>query len=106
VIRNSRFEGLANLRALRENFQRSRICFVFFKVVGRIVDVAKIASGKGTRERRRLRKLYGGRIWKKLKGTAIVELSDGTMCLAELHWYEAHGVGKRELKIKRILQIQ
>jgi hypothetical protein len=79
---------------------------VFFKIIGRISDVATIASGKGVRERRRLRKLYGGQRWRKLKGTAAVKLADGTMCHAELHWYEAHGIGPREFKIKRILEIQ
>jgi hypothetical protein len=79
---------------------------VFFTILGRISDVETIAAGKGTRERRRLRKLYGGSRWRKLKGTAMIELADGTMCHAELHWYEAHGIGKRELKIKRILETQ
>ena len=75
---------------------------MFFKIVGRISDVETIASGSGIRERRRLRKLYGGRSWRKLKGTAAVELADGTMCYAEVHWYEAHGTGAKEFKIKRI----
>jgi hypothetical protein len=75
---------------------------VFFKIVGRISDIETIASGKGIQERRRLRKLYGGRSWRKLKGTAVVELADGTMCYAEVHWYEAHGTGAKEYKIKRI----
>ena len=79
---------------------------MFFNVLGRILDVETIASGKSIREIRRLRKLYGGRRWRKLKGTATVRLADGTMCHAELHWYEAHGVGTKELKIKRILEIQ
>jgi hypothetical protein len=79
---------------------------VFFKVVGPILHIEAISSGKGVREKQRLRKLYGGRRWRKLKGTATLELADGTMCHAELHWYEAHGVGMRELKIKRILEIQ
>ena len=79
---------------------------MFFKVIGQILDVEMVASGKGIRERRRLRKLYGGRHWRKLKGTAAVKLADGTMCYAEVHWYEAHGVGTKELKIKRILEIQ
>jgi hypothetical protein len=61
---------------------------------------------KAIRQRRRLRKLYGGHRWRKLKGTAVIKLADGTMCYAEVHWYEAHGVGTRELKIKRILEIQ
>ena len=79
---------------------------MFFKIIGRISDVETIASGTGIRERRRLRKLYGGRIWRKLKGNATVELADGTMCHAEVHWYEAHGIGAKEFKIKRILEIQ
>ena len=79
---------------------------MFFKIIGRISDVEMIASGKGIRERRRLRKLYGGQRWRKLKGTAAVELADGTMCYAEVHWYEAHGTGAKEHKIKRILEIQ
>jgi hypothetical protein len=79
---------------------------VFFKVIGRVLDVETIASGKGVREGPRLRKFYGGRRWKKMKGTATVELSDGTICYAEVHWYEAHGVGGREYKIKRFFEIQ
>ncbi|MFZ0958950.1 MAG: hypothetical protein WAN60_21605 [Candidatus Sulfotelmatobacter sp.] len=79
---------------------------MFFKVLDRILDVETIASGKGIRERRRLQKLYGGRRWRKLKGTARVKLADGTICHAEVHWYEAHGIGARELKIKRILETQ
>jgi len=79
---------------------------VFFEIIGRISDVETIASGKGIRERRRLRKLYGGQRWRKLKGIAAVKLADGTICHAEVHWYEAHGTGAREFKIKRILEIQ
>jgi hypothetical protein len=79
---------------------------MFFEIVGRISAIETIASGKGIRENRRLRKLYGGRKWKKLKGTATVKLADGTMCHAELHWYEAHGISAKEFKIKRILEIQ
>ena len=77
---------------------------MFFKIIGRISDVETIASGKSIRERRRLRRLYGGQRWKKLKGTAAVKLADGTMCHAEVHWYEAHGIGAKEFKIKRILE--
>lgn len=79
---------------------------MFFKIIGRIWDVETIASGKGIREIRRLRKLYGGVRWRKLKGTATVKFVDGTICHAEVHWYEAHGVGTREFKIKRILETQ
>jgi hypothetical protein len=79
---------------------------MFFKVVGPIHDVETIASGRGIREGRRLRKIYGGRRWRKLKGTASIKLADGTISYAELHRYEAHGVGVKERKIKRILEIQ
>ncbi|MBZ5574177.1 MAG: hypothetical protein LAO09_20110 [Acidobacteriia bacterium] len=58
--------------------------------------------GRGSR---RLRKLYGGSRWKKLKGTATIEFPDGTICHAEVHWCEAHGIGAKELKIKRILEV-
>jgi len=79
---------------------------VFFRIVGSISDVETIASGKGVRERKRLRKIYGGSRWRKLKGIAAIELQDGTISHAELHWYEAHGIGTREFKIKRFLEIQ
>jgi|HubBroStandDraft_6_1064221.scaffolds.fasta_scaffold37979_2 hypothetical protein len=79
---------------------------VFFKIVGRISDIQRIASGRSIRERRRLLKLYGGSRWRKLKGIASVEFADGTMGRAEVHWYEAHGVGAKEFKIKRMLEIQ
>jgi len=78
---------------------------MFFKIIGRVSGVETIASGRSIREGRRLRKLYGGRRWRKLKGIATIELTDGTICIAELHWYEAHGVGSKEFKIKRILEI-
>ena len=76
---------------------------MFFKILGNISDVETIATGKSLRERRRLRKRYGGLRWRKQKGIATIELADGTICLAELHWYAAHGVGSKEFKIKWIL---
>jgi len=78
---------------------------MFFKIIGRVSDVETIASGSRIREARRLRKLYGGRRWRKLKGIARIELADGTICMAELHWHEANGVGSREFKIRHILEI-
>jgi len=74
-----------------------------FKIVGRITNVEVIASGKAIRERKRLWKVHGRARWRKLKGTADVQLFDGTIRHAEIHWYEAHGVGAKECKIKRIL---
>ena len=67
-----------------------------FEIVSEITGIETIASGKGVRDRNRLRKLYGGIRWRKLKGVAQVRLSSGRIRTAEIHWYEAHGVGKRE----------
>ncbi len=77
---------------------------MFFKIVGEVSQVEIIAAGRAIRELRRLRKHYGGHRWRKLKGVAKIELIDGTIWLAELHWYEAHGVGSKEFKIKEILE--
>jgi hypothetical protein len=74
-----------------------------FKVVGSIDGIETIATGRGIKELRRLRKEYGGTRWRKQKGFARIQLSSGALCHAELHWYEAHGVGRREIKIKRLL---
>ena len=74
------------------------------KIVGRISDVEVIASGTAIRERKRLWKNYGKGRWRKLKGIAEVEFADGVICQAEIHWYEAHGIGAKEHKIKRILE--
>ena len=48
-------------------------------------------------------KLYGKGRWRKRKGIARVRLSDGSVHLAEIHWYEATGIGRKEYKIKRLL---
>jgi hypothetical protein len=74
-----------------------------FKILGRIADVKVIAAGTGVGERKRLWKNYGRGRWRKLKGIAEVEFADGTICRAEIHWYEAHGIGAKEHKIKRIV---
>jgi hypothetical protein len=74
-----------------------------FKIIGGIAEVETSASGTAIRERRRLWKFYGKGRWRKLKGTARIRLSDGTICRAEIHWYEAHGIGAKEYKIKRLL---
>lgn len=74
-----------------------------FKISGGIDDIETIATGSGIREIARLRKRYGRGRWRKRKGYAEVRLSDGTIVRAELHWYEATGIGKREFKIKRFL---
>jgi hypothetical protein len=74
-----------------------------FEVLGGIANVEQIAVGPSIREVERLRRVYGRGRWRKLKGIASVLLDDGTVTTAEVHWYEAHGVGRRELKIKRFL---
>ncbi len=74
-----------------------------FRLLSDISNAETIASGSGIREIGRLRKRYGRRRWRKRKGTAEVELPNGEIVLAEVHWYEATGIGRREFKIKRLL---
>jgi hypothetical protein len=68
-----------------------------------ITEVQTIARGRGIREVARLNRLYGRTRWRKLKGQATIRLSTGHVRRAELHWYEGHGVGTKELKRKRYL---
>lgn len=75
-----------------------------FEIIGRITDIETIASGLGVRLRRYLRRAYGPGRWRKLKGIATVRLPNGTQRRVEIHWYEAHGIGRRDLKIKRYLE--
>ena len=75
-----------------------------FEIIGKIRHPKTFAQGSGIREMTRLRKLYGDGRWRKRKGEATVRLSDGTVLNAEIHWYEATGIGKREFKIKRYLE--
>ncbi len=77
---------------------------MWFRIASPIQDVEIIAIGTSIRELKRLRKTYGGRRWRKLKGIARVRLQDGSVVGAEIHWYEAHGVGRREIKLKRLLE--
>lgn len=77
---------------------------VWFHILGQIRDVEVIAVGRAIRELPRLRKTYAGGRWRKLKGLATVELEDGSIHVAEVHWYEAHGIGRHEMKIKRFLE--
>ncbi|MFN8572044.1 MAG: hypothetical protein U0132_08310 [Gemmatimonadaceae bacterium] len=76
---------------------------VHFRVIGPIRDIETFATGKAIRELARRRRVYGSGKWRKRKGIASVELSDGTVHHAEVHWYEASGIGRKELKIKRLL---
>jgi hypothetical protein len=75
-----------------------------FEIVDSITGVEVIASGAGIRVLSYLRKVYGRGRWRKLKGLATVRLPNGTLHRAELHWYEAHGIGKRDMRIKRYLE--
>jgi hypothetical protein len=76
---------------------------VFFEVVGEVRNAQTIATGTGIRQLARLRKLYGPGRWRKIKCEALIRLAAGQVRRAELHWYEAHGVGKRNMKFKRYL---
>jgi hypothetical protein len=73
-----------------------------FEIMGEIrnSNIEPIARGSGIHNRARLQKHYGRGRWRKLKGVTTVRLADGTVHTAELHWYEAHGVGRKEFKLK------
>jgi len=74
-----------------------------FEIADEITNIETIAKGPGIRDIERLRKTYGAGNWRKMKGIAYVRLSSGRIRLAELHWYEAHGIGRKEIKRKRYL---
>jgi hypothetical protein len=74
-----------------------------FRILSELTEVETIATGSGIREIARLRKRYGRGRWRKRKGVAEIELARGEIVSAELHWYEATGIGRREFKIKRLL---
>ena len=73
------------------------------EVIGAITNIETIAVGQGIRDINRLREQYGSGRWRKLKGIALVRLEDGTIRRAEVHWYEAHGIGRKKLKVKYFL---
>jgi hypothetical protein len=73
---------------------------VDFEIISDITNIEIIATGTGIRNRERLQKQYGKGKWRKLKGIAQVQLPNGIVRLAEVHWYEAHGIGKKEFKLK------
>jgi len=75
-----------------------------FELLGPIRKIETIAAGTSLRDRRRLNREYGRGRWRKMKGVGTVRLADGTICEAELHWYEAHGIGKKEIKFKQPLR--
>ncbi len=74
-----------------------------FEILSGLSSIETIASDRGIRDLNRLIKVHGEGHWRKLKGVAMVRLPSGRIRRAELHWYEAHGIGKRDFKIKRYL---
>ena len=71
-----------------------------FEIIGKIEDIEEIAAGGRIRDIMRIQKQYGPGRWRKLKGSAMARLKSGKIRKVELHWYEAHGIGKKKLKIK------
>ncbi len=76
---------------------------MYFEIIGEITNIERIAVGSSIHEIAGLRKKFGAGRWRKLKGVATVRLANGRIRKVELHWYEAHGIGKRKLKIKKYL---
>jgi len=74
-----------------------------FEILGEISQAETFATGPGIREIARLRRIYGRGRWRKRKGIARIRLADGSIHLAELHWYEANGIGRKEFKIKHLI---
>ncbi|HLA05753.1 MAG TPA: hypothetical protein VJZ16_07230 [Syntrophales bacterium] len=75
-----------------------------FEIISDIIDIEMIAIGKSIRDLERLREQYGDGRWRKMKGIATIQLSNGRVRKAEIHWYEAHGFGRKEYKRKRYLE--
>jgi hypothetical protein len=96
-------EAGAPIEAFDEISSRPHGSRMKFEIVGELSHVETFASGYGIRELARLRKTYGRGRWRKRKGIARVRLPDGSIRLAEIHWYEAATWGRKELKIKRLL---
>ena len=76
---------------------------MYFEIIGDIEDIEPIAIGRSIRDIARLRRSYGPGRWRKLKGSATVRLRSGAVHRAEIHWYEAHGIGRVKFKIKELL---
>ena len=74
-----------------------------FEILSEIRDRQTIAEGRGVHIRRYLERTYGKGRWRKMKGVATVQLTDGTTCEAEIHWFEARGIGRRDFKIKTVI---
>lgn len=76
---------------------------MIFEIIGEIEEIETIAIGGKIRDIMRIQKQYGAGRWRKLKGFANVRLQIGSVRKAELHWYEAHGIGRKKMKIKRFI---
>ena len=76
---------------------------MYFEIIGTIANIQRVAVSRSIRDLARLREQYGAGRWRKLKGVATVRLASGRIRRVELHWYEAHGLGKKKMKIKRYL---
>jgi hypothetical protein len=74
------------------------------EIISKVTLVETIAVGSSIRELSRLRKQYGSGRWRKLKGVAMARLPDGTVSRVEVHWYEAHGIGRKEMRVKSFLE--
>ncbi len=92
---------LGTLARLRETLEVSFAAVEHFEIIGEIREIETIGVGHGIRDLAILEKHFGKGNWRKLKGFATVRLEDGAVTEAEVHWYEAHGIGKRWIKIKR-----
>ncbi len=75
-----------------------------FEILSDIRDIETIAVGRGVQIRRHLERTFGKGRWRKMKGIATVQLADGTICEAEIHWFEAHGIGRKDFKVKRVIR--
>ena len=80
-----------------------QVLSVSLKIVSGPTNIETIAVGRRIRELKRLQRVYGSGRWRKKKGLAVVRLPDGSLSQVEVHWYEAHGIGRKEFKIKRLV---
>jgi hypothetical protein len=101
TVRHRFYAYMSQTRRERAHTIRRRMTF---EIIGPIRDVEVIASGAGVRIRKHLWRKYGKGDWRKMKGIAEVMYPNGRVCVTEIHWFEAHGVGKRMVKAKRDLR--
>lgn len=73
-----------------------------FEILNEIGDIETIAAGRGVYIQRYLERTYGKGRWRKMKG--IAQLADGRICEVEIHWFESHGIGRKDFKIKRVIR--